>query len=681
MNQFRCEYDRLLRAHCADYSALFIKKREKVLKMLPTQTSLGLICSLTFLLIVILPLTLDAQNQTVGLFQYDSASFEGYTLFSPIGSQATYLIDNYGRLVHSWESEYIPNLSVYLLENGDLLRSSKTQDGITMEGGVQILAWDGTVVWEFPFFGTDYIQHHDIEPLPNGNILLLVSEDKTYAEAVAMGRDPALMNDTILSPEYIVEVAQTGPTSYNIVWEWHFWNHLIQDFDSTKTNYGAVAEHPELLDINYAKHSRADWIHANAVAYNPELDQIAISSRTLNELYIIDHSTTSAEAAGHSGGNSGMGGDILYRWGNPRSYGAGTEQNQKFFAEHDVQWIKPGLPGEGHLLIFNNGADRPGGKYSTVEEIVPPIDEYGNYQQPDPGTPFGPAGPIWIYQAHNPTSFYCDNISGAQRLPNGSTLICSGPNGLFFEVTPDGDIIWEYKNPVTNVGILEQGEPLGGKANSVFRCYRYASDYPGLIGKDLTPGALIELYPITIAGAMHTPQMPTVADSIIVTAHITGENEITSVELYIDTGSGYAAVDMYDDGLHHDGPADDDIYGVVVPPLQEVTTAYYYINAEDNSAIVQLDPPNAAEIVYSFVTTAGSYICGDANSDETVNVSDAVYIINYVFAGGEPPDPLEAADANCDSTCNVSDAVYIINYVFTGGNEPCDSDGDGIPDC
>jgi hypothetical protein len=111
------------------------------------------------------------------------------------------------------------------------------------------------------------------------------------------------------------------------------------------------------------------------------------------------------------------------------------------------------------------------------------------------------------------------------------------------------------------------------------------------------------------------------------------------------------------------------------------TTAYYYINAEDNSATTQLDPPNATDIVYKFVTTAITYICGDSNADETLNVSDAVYIINYVFAGGDPPDPLASGDTNCDGTCNVSDAVWLINYVFVGGNEPCDTDGDSLPDC
>jgi len=81
-----------------------------------------------------------------------------------------------------------------------------------------------------------------------------------------------------------------------------------------------------------------------------------------------------------------------------------------------------------------------------------------------------------------------------------------------------------------------------------------------------------------------------------------------------------------------------------------------------------------------------TYICGDANGDTKVNVSDAVYIINYVFTGGAAPNPIEAGNANCDTGVNVSDAVFLINYVFMGGNDPCDSyppspNGDGIPDC
>ena len=82
-----------------------------------------------------------------------------------------------------------------------------------------------------------------------------------------------------------------------------------------------------------------------------------------------------------------------------------------------------------------------------------------------------------------------------------------------------------------------------------------------------------------------------------------------------------------------------------------------------------------------FVDLTPQYICGDANADGMVNVSDAVSIINFVFAGGAEPQPYESGDTNCDITVNVSDAVWIINFVFTSGNSPCDSNGDDIPDC
>jgi hypothetical protein len=87
------------------------------------------------------------------------------------------------------------------------------------------------------------------------------------------------------------------------------------------------------------------------------------------------------------------------------------------------------------------------------------------------------------------------------------------------------------------------------------------------------------------------------------------------------------------------------------------------------------------EFSHTFAVFIEGYNCGDANADLKINVSDAVYIINYVFVGGNPPQPLMSGDANCDDKINVSDAVYIINFVFVGGHPPCDVDGDGIPDC
>ncbi len=644
-------------------------------------TSLKIRAFFCCLLLSIPFLSLNAQGHTVGLFQYDPESFEGYTLFAPMGATTTFLIDNYGRLVHGWESSYRPMLSAYLLEDGDLLRSIRIPLADEAGGGVQKISWDGTVIWEFPFYGINYAQHHDIEPLPNGNVLILASEDKTYTEAVAMGRDPALLSEGVLTSEFIVEVEPTGPTSGNIVWEWHIWDHLIQDFDAGRANYGVVANHPELLDINFVKHSRADWIHANSIAYNAELDQIMISSRALNEIWVIDHGTSVTESSGHRGGNGDVGGDILYRWGNPRAYDAGTEDDQRFFAQHDAHWIETGLPGEGNIIVFNNGDGRPQGNYSTVIEIVPPVDHDGNYQQPAPGTAYAPAEPIWSYQADPPSGFYSGNISGAQRLGNGNTLICSGSKARFFEVTPTGDIVWVYFNPVSDIGILSQGDAIPPEGANVFRCARYTSDYPGLLGHDLTPGGVIELYPISIAGVTHAPQLPAATDSVQVTASITSENEIISAELYIDSGIGYNSIDMYDDGMHHDNLAGDGIYGAVIQPFPKFTEVFYYVKAVDDSGSVVDDPPIAPDITYSYIIDPTLYVCGDANGDESVNVSDAVYIINYVFSGGNPPDPLAAGDANCDGTCNVSDGVWIINYVFTGGHNPCDNDGDGVPDC
>jgi hypothetical protein len=187
-------------------------------------------------------------------------------------------------------------------------------------------------------------------------------------------------------------------------------------------------------------------MHTNSIDYNPAFDQILISVHNLNEIWVIDHSTTTAEAAGHTGGNSGMGGDLLYRWGNPQAYRVGTTSDQKFFNQHDASWIKPGCPGEGNILVFNNGANRPGSHYSTVDEIIPPVNENGEYYL-DPGSSYGPENLTWSYTANPSTHFYSWYCSGAQRLKDGNTLICDGVAGKFFEVTPEKVTVWSYFNP------------------------------------------------------------------------------------------------------------------------------------------------------------------------------------------------------------------------------------------
>jgi Arylsulfotransferase (ASST) len=191
----------------------------------------------------------------------------------------------------------------------------------------------------------------------------------------------------------------------------------------------------------------ADWTHFNAVAYNPDLDQIVVSVHAFSEIWIIDHSTTTAEAASHKGGRSGKGGDLLYRWGNPRAYRNGSKMEQRLFNQHNAHWIRPGLAGEGHLLVFNNGSGRPGGDSSSVDEIVLPVDSQGQYNRNRRG-PYGPIEAVWSYSAPKKLDFYSFFISGAQRLPNGNTLICSGASGTIFEVTPEKEVVWKYANPV-----------------------------------------------------------------------------------------------------------------------------------------------------------------------------------------------------------------------------------------
>lgn len=441
---------------------------------------------------------LGPKGETVGLFKNTPQACPGYTLFAPKHHTLIYLMDNQGQSVHQWKSEYEPGQSVYLLENSHLLHCCFTKNkGFTRggEGGrLEEFDWDGNMVWEFEYSTDQYLSHHDVKPLPNGNILVLAVEKKSTEECLAAGFDQKMMRDEQLFPEFLIEVQPTRPKGGKIVWQWHVWDHLIQDNDRAKANYGEVAAHPELISVNCnGRPSPAFWNHGNSIAYNAKLDQIVMSARGCNEIWVIDHSTSTEEAASHSGGKGGKGGDLLYRWGNPAAYGRGTRDDRKLFQQHDAQWIPEGYPGAGHLLIFNNGLDRG---YSTIEEIVPPMDANGRYAI-EPGKPFGPEKPAWQYQAKNPKDFYSSEISGAHRLPNGNTLICAGVRGLFFEVTPTGETVWEYVNPVVHNGILAQGERAGldhrgHNWNAVFKIHRYEPNYAGLAGKDLAPKGPIE---------------------------------------------------------------------------------------------------------------------------------------------------------------------------------------------
>ena len=299
----------------------------------------------------------------------------------------------------------------------------------------------------------------------------------------------------------MIEVEKAPPNGGKIIWEWHLWDHLIQDHEAERRNFGSVADHPELVDINGDRTPRkmtedhvdrlkalgyvvgavsagnlaADLVHANSIAHHPTLDQIALSAHNFGEIWIIDHSTTTIEAAGHTGGWARRGGDLLYRWGNPQAHRRGAANNRRLFGHHDVRWIPRGLPGEGNIMIFNNGSGGPGRDRSTVLEIRPPVDEDGTYAS-SPSLAFAPERPVWTYPLPGKESYSADFLSGAQRLENGNTLICFGPSGRLVEVTEGGETVWEYLNPFAG----NAPNPAGDPPYSIFRATQIPCDHPAI---------------------------------------------------------------------------------------------------------------------------------------------------------------------------------------------------------
>jgi hypothetical protein len=366
-------------------------------------------------------------------------SKEGHFLYTPWHSKTTYLINETGVVNHTWHSNYYPLYDSYMGDNGSIYLAIDSG-----QGGVQKIAYDGTILWEYHYTRDSSFATHDIVPLPNGDFLIIMQEIKSRAQAIQAGRDPNTVSNQFY-PNMLIQVNQTGPTSGDIVWEWHIWDHLIQDFDPTKDNYGDVSEHPELANINFDQYWSPGWPYVNSVDYNPQFDQILISAHNFDEVWIIDHSTTTEEAVSHEGGQYGHGGDLLYRWGNPQTYDRGDGSDKKLYFQHQCCWVKPGLPGAGNILVFSNGNTRPGGPLSSVDEITPDVNnETGEYYLP-PGGTYGPDDLTWQYIL--PHDLFSDGFGGAQRMLNNNTLICSGWTGTFIEVTPDKQIVWTYINP------------------------------------------------------------------------------------------------------------------------------------------------------------------------------------------------------------------------------------------
>lgn len=182
--------------------------------------------------------------------------------------------------------------------------------------------------------------------------------------------------------------------------------------------------------------ARHEWLHSNAIDVLPNGD-VLLSCHTSNRLIIIDRAT----------------GKIKLEWG----------ENQ-LAHQHDTTYLE-----NGNILVFDNGLHRKNNLVSVtrVIEVNPQSGEI-----------------VWEFMESNPAMFYGAFISGAQRLPNGNTLICEGPKGRFFEVTKDKEVVWEYVNPFFNIN---SNFPSRGSHNMVFRAHRYGPDFPGFKDKKMSP--------------------------------------------------------------------------------------------------------------------------------------------------------------------------------------------------
>ncbi|MDC6366572.1 MULTISPECIES: arylsulfotransferase family protein [Flavobacteriaceae] len=377
--------------------------------------------------------------------------YDGYVLINDAGNDRVYLMDKKSTILYEWDIPSGIGNDVELLPDGRLVGIMKADDPKIEYGGqggkLQFVNPDSSIEWNFDYSSEDYITHHDVELLPNGNLITIVWEKKTMEEAELAGSSLGID----VFPEAIIEV---DPTTDEIVWEWHSWDHLIQDFDNTKENYGTVTENPQLINLNYVTDAEGDIMHANGIEYDEVNDLIYLSINFFHEVWVIDHSTSSEQAASHEGGNFGKGGDLIYRFGNPEAYG--NTMGERLFRNNHHPRLLDGVD-LGKISIFTNGngADP---QQSTVYELQLP-----NPLNLSPNTNNEPS----VAWSFTNADLYSPKVSGMVRLPNSNRLITEGDFGAW-EVTESGEVVWKF---------IGQG--------FFWRAYHYAKDDAAIIALGL----------------------------------------------------------------------------------------------------------------------------------------------------------------------------------------------------
>lgn len=440
-----------------------------------------------------------------GTTTYDPEKcWNGYTLFQVNGKGAT-LIDMNGNVVRTWKDfNGFPNK---MLPGGYIMGSlgvRKAEYGYQDQADLTQIDWDGNVVWSFN--KKEYIedsetekywlarQHHDYQREGNpvgyyvpgmeckvdgGNTLILCHEDK-YNKRIS---DKKLLDDCI------VEVDWEG----NIVWRWCVSDHFRElDFDEFQKS--ALFRNPNYHPIG--EEGQSDWMHINAMSvlgpnkwydagderFHP--DNIIWDAREANIMAIISKET----------------GKIVWSIGPDFTKTKELRRIGQIIGQHHCHMIPKGLPGEGNILIFDNGGWAGYGAPCRMSKDGTKTDirDHSRVLEIDPIT----LNVVWEFKGNDfenkqmmgllsNTQFYSQLTSSAQRLPNGNTLITEGCGARLLEVTANKEVVWEYVSPHNEKGI-----------DFFYRAYRYPYDYvPQLENPTEVPVEKVDIHHFRMPGA------------------------------------------------------------------------------------------------------------------------------------------------------------------------------------
>ena len=336
---------------------------------------------LTIWILSMLATTAFAQDNTIGTIVYnEDATDAGFNLIYPHNQPDAFLLDMCGNVVHKWENadSLRPANVIYILENSDVMTTyrpaSFQNDAIWAGGGgatIERRTWDNEPIWSFTRNDAEYRLHHDIQPMANGNVLVIAWEQRDSLECIEAGRNPENLTGAGMWSEVVWVIAPGDDGLGEVVWEWAVWDHLVQDFDATKENYGVIADNIDKIDINFGSVSNAvaDWLHINAIDFDEFSQHIMLSVPTFNEIWVVDYGNTTP-------------GELKWRWGNPMAYDRGDSTDMKLGYQHHTHWLDLALstnsPDYGKVGVFNNRVQGDTSEYSTVHTLLPIYDEYEN---------------------------------------------------------------------------------------------------------------------------------------------------------------------------------------------------------------------------------------------------------------------------------------------------------------